>query len=198
MVKKTIYFILAIILLTAIYLTLFELLLHNFHYPFNTPIKDPITHSNTWIYLLKQQYISLIEVDAFNINEKRHLLDVKRVLETTHFLWIIFSSFTLLLLIISFIKKILKKVLNYSIAIGAVINTLFIILSFNFLNSFNGFHKLFFAQNSWNFPKNSLLIDCFPLLYFQEFFALFLILSFLIFIILNFYAKISYENFNNR
>ena len=198
MVKKIIYFILAITLLIAIYLTLFEILLYNFHYPFNSPIKDPTTHTHTWIYLLKQHYISLIEVDAFNIHEKRHLLDVKRILETTHLLWIIVSSFTLLITLLLFIKKELKNILKQSIIIGTAINTLLIMLSFNFLNSFNTFHKLFFTKNSWSFPKNSLLIDCFPLLYFQEFFALFLILSFLILIILNFYAKISYENFNNR
>jgi len=198
MVKKLFYFLLAITLLIAIYLTIFEFLLSNFHSPFNSEIKEPTAHNATWIYLLKQHYITFIEIDLFNIHEKRHLLDVKRVLDRTYSIWITLLSLTLLILIISFIKNWIKKLLQYVVVIGTTINIFLTLLSLNFLNSFNLFHSLFFAQNSWSFPNNSILIECFPLLYFQEFFLFFLILSFLIFILLNFYVKITNENFNNR
>jgi integral membrane protein (TIGR01906 family) len=198
MVKKILYTLLAIILLIAIYLSIFELLLHTFHTPLNHTINNPSLHNMTWIYLLKQHYISFIEIDDFNIYEKRHLLDVKRVLETTYLIWISLFSLALFIVILSFIKKFTKILLRYVIITGVTTNMLLLLLSFNFLNSFNLFHRLFFSQNSWYFPKDSLLIKCFPLLYFQEFSLLFLILTFLTFAFLKIYAKISHENFNNR
>jgi len=176
MVKKIFYIFLSIIILIGIYLTIFELILYNFHSPINSKIIEPTEHYNTWIYLLHQKYMGFIESDLLNIKEKRHLLDVKRVFKATHILWIISSSLGFLLFIIFF-----KKTLKYIIIFGLTLNSLSLLLSFNFLNSFNFFHSLFFKQNSWIFLKNSLLIKWFPLIYFQEFFAIFLLLSFSLF-----------------
>jgi len=200
MVKKLFYFLLAITFLIALYLTIFELLLHSFHAPFNGTIKDPIVHDTTWSYLIEQEYITFIELDLFNIYEKRHLLDVKKVLENSYSLWLYFSSLSLLILTIVIItsKNTLKIVSQYMVNLGIISLLILLGSSFNFLNTFNLFHSFFFTQNSWMFPKESLLIETFPLRYFQEFFLLFLVLTFLVLIFLKFYAKISDENFNNR
>ena len=176
MVKKTFYIFLSLIVLTGIYLTVFELLLYNFHSPIDGKIINSSAHYTTWTYLLHQKYITLIELDLLNIHEKRHLLDVKRVFKATHILWMISSSLAFLILTLFF-----RRVIKYIALFGLSLNTLFILLSFNFLNCFELFHVLFFKQDSWIFLKDSLLIEWFPLVYFQEFFSLFLVLSFSLF-----------------
>jgi len=177
MVKKLLYLLLTMVILTTIYITTFELILYSFHAPFFSTIKEPTIHNATWTYLLKQQYISFIELDAFNIHEKRHLLDVKRVFEQTYTLWLALSSISLFIIFIVKVKYQFKTLLTYLSRIGLFINILFTIISLNFLNRFIYFHTLFFPQGTWSFPKESLLIKWFPLLYFQEFFILFLILT---------------------
>jgi len=178
MVKKTFYIFLSIIVLTGIYLTLFEILLYNFHSPIDAKIINPNAQYTTWTYLLHQKYITFIELDLLNIHEKRHLLDVKRVFKATYITWMLSASLGFLILVIFF-----KKVIKYIALFGLTLNTLSLLLSFNFLNSFKLFHALFFKQNSWIFLKDSLLIEWFPLIYFQEFFSLFLLLSFSIFVL---------------
>ena len=174
MVKKKFYLFLSILLLTSIYLSLFELLIHTFQ----------TSCSLTWIYLLKQHYISLIDSDIFTIYEKRHLLDVKRLLETTQKVWIISLAFSLVILY--FFKKSIKIIST----IGICINFILLLFSFNFLNSFNLFHSLFFQNSTWFFPKNSSLLQCFPIEYFQNFLMLFLLISSLIFLFLLWIQKV--------
>jgi uncharacterized membrane protein len=172
MVKKIFYIFLSLIVLIGIYLNIFEFLLYNFHSPTNGKIIHPLAYNSVWTYLLHQKYITLIELDILNIHEKRHLLDVKRVFNTTYILWFFSASLSFLILTVFF-----KKVIKYVGILGLSLNIFTLILSFNFLNSFELFHTLFFKENSWIFMQNSLLIRWFPLIYFQEFFALFLLLS---------------------
>lgn len=196
MLKMLLYLTLAIIILLSIYLSIFEFLLYSFHSPFNSSIKEPLAHSSTWTYLLHQQYISFIEVDIFNIHEKRHLLDVKRVFEQTYSLWMFFTSLASLIFIFFLIKirKSIKKLLTYTIVLGVTINSLFILFSLNFVEHFKFSHTLFFTQNSWIFSENSLLIEWFPLSYFQEFFLLFLLLNFSILLCVYFIKSLSFPN----
>jgi uncharacterized membrane protein len=195
MVNKFLFFLLAFIILIAIYLSLLELLLYSFHSPFNSTIQEPFSHQSTWIYLLKQQYMSFIELDTLNIHEKRHLLDVKKIFEKIHDLWLIFSFLTALIVVV-FIAKLdtqRKTLLKYIYILGVTFNTLVMLLMFNFLTNFIFLHTLLFSKNTWNFSENSILIEWFPLIYFQEFIVLFLLLSFLIFFLLNFYRLNSYK-----
>ena len=179
MVKRTLYIIFSIIVLIGIYLTVFELLLYNFHSPLDSEIKEPLAHFITWSYLLHQKYITFIELDLLNIHEKRHLLDVKRVFKITYMLWMLTGSLGFLILVL-FFKKLIKTIAIFGLSLNAVL----ILLSFNFLDCFELFHYLFFRDNSWIFFQNSLLIEWFPLNYFQEFFSFFLLLSFSFFILL--------------
>ena len=183
---KILYAILAIIILLTLLLSSFELTLFIFHSPFGNDIINPKAHSLTWIYLLKQHYISLIDLDIFDINEKRHLLDVKRLFEQIYFIWkvmLIVSLFTLIL----FYRK-LSIVIKYSIIIGIVINILLIIISFDFLDSFSFLHQMIFPYNSWIFKPNSILIIWFPLSYFIEFFLIFILFNLICISILRYYS----------
>ncbi|CAA6816054.1 MAG: Unknown protein [uncultured Sulfurovum sp.] len=176
MVKTFFSFLFTLIVLISIYLSIFELLLYSFHSPFGVAIKNPIIHEQTWTYLLHQQYISLIEIDNYTIYEKRHLLDVKKLLEQTYNLWLFFIILSSIILI-----KFFHQIIQNLIFIGIIFNLLLIVLSLNFIKIFDLLHSLLFTNNSWVFSSDSLLIESFPLLYFQHFFALFLIITFLIF-----------------
>jgi len=182
MVKKLLYFLSVLIVLISIYLTVFELILHTFHSPFNSIIEESTAQNSTWVYLLKQHYITFIELDIFNLHEKRHLLDVKKVFESTYRLWLLSLAFSLLVLIPLIIHKKLKIFSIYLCRTGFTFNILLLILSLNFLNTFTYLHTLLFSKNTWLFPKDSLLIEWFPLRYFQEFFVVFWVLSFLVFL----------------
>jgi len=180
MVKKYCYIALSIIIIIGIYLTIFELILCHFHYPFyDEALENHVAYAETWNYLLKQKYITFIDLDLFNLYEKRHLLDVKKILKESHVLWMMFGSLAFLLLVIFF-----KRVVKYIARFG-LISTLFLtLLAFDFQNSFRLFHTMIFTNQSWIFLKNSLLIELFPTLYFQEFFAMFLLISASIFSLL--------------
>jgi len=172
---KIVYIILALFISLTLLLSSFELTLFIFHSPFGSDIINPKAHTLTWIYLLKQHYISLIDLDIFDINEKRHLLDVKRVFEQIYFIWKIISIITLSLTIL-FYKK-LSIIIKYSINIGVTIGILLIIVSFDFLDSFSLLHQMIFPNNSWIFQPNSILIIWFPLSYFIEFFVIFMLFN---------------------
>ncbi|CAA6818984.1 MAG: Unknown protein [uncultured Sulfurovum sp.] len=187
MVKFFIYVASSLIILLAIYLSVFEFLLYFFQTSFQGEIKNPLAHSRTWTYLLKQEYVTFIELDVFNIHEKRHLLDVKRVFEKVYTLWIIFFSLSVLILTLFLfqMKEQLKKLLQHIAILGMIFNTFLIVFFLNFLNAFKLLHTFIFADNTWTFPKNSLLIEWFPLLYFKEFFLLFLFFTFIILFLVN-------------
>jgi len=183
---KILYTILAIIISLTLLLSSFELTLFIFHSPFGSDIINQKAHSLTWIYLLKQHYISLIDLDIFNINEKRHLLDVKRLFEQIYFIWKIMLIITLSIFIFFYRK--LFIVIKYTIISGVVINILLIIISFDFLDSFSFLHQMIFPHNSWIFQSNSILIGWFPLTYFIEFFLIFILFNFIAISILRYYS----------
>jgi len=184
---RLIYFFLALFLLITLTISSFELTLHLFHSPFNSTIIEPKAHSLTWIYLLKQKYISLIDLDIFNINEKRHLLDVKRFFDKIYYIWSILFTLSIFISISLYFKskEKLALVIRYSTILGVVLNIIFILISFNFLEIFTLLHKILFLHNSWVFQPNSILIEWFPLEYFIEFFAIFIVLNFGIYFCIN-------------
>jgi len=176
---KLLYYLLALFIFLAFGLTIFELLLYNFHSPFNQDIPNPKAHTLTWIYLLKQKYITFIDLDIFSIHEKRHLLDVKRLFEKIYTIWLIFTISSVFITIFIYFKGWIGEVFKYFFYIGVIINSIFIIFSLFFIDSFNFLHKIFFPKNSWIFPPDSILIEWFPISYFVEFFILFIALNFL-------------------
>ena len=182
--KKVFYFIFIAIFSITLFLTVFELVLYNFQEPIASPIRDLTTHTATWMYLIKQQYTAFIDLDIYNIYEKRHLLDVKRVLDSTYKLWLVLLSLSIISLVL-FRKK--YKIFLKQVAIfGLALSILLIVSSINFMSSFQFFHGLFFNAKTWIFPSNSTLIELFPLIYFQQFFFIVLVGSMVLFISLFF------------
>lgn len=180
--KKILYLSIGLLCFLSLLLTIFESTLFFFHSPFGLEIIYPKAHSATWIYLLKQKYISFIELDIFNIYEKRHLLDVKRVFERLHTLWMVILTISLFSLLFLYLKD--KKGFFLVLKQSFYLNYLFIIISIvlasNFLNIFELLHQLLFLHQSWIFPPNSILIKWFPLVYFQQFLGIILFCHFLI------------------
>ena len=168
---RVLYILSAILLSLALILSSFELTLSLFHSPINSDIVEPQAHSMTWIYLLKQKYITFIDLDIFTIHEKRHLLDVKRLFEQIYSIWVMVSTVALSLILFLYFreKKGLFLVFRYNFFIGLGVTLLSLFVATDFLDSFRLLHKLLFPQHSWVFPDNSILIEWFPLGYFQEF-----------------------------
>jgi integral membrane protein (TIGR01906 family) len=125
----------------------------------------------TWIYLLEQRYITLIDLDIFTIHEKRHLLDVKRLFEKIYSVWVAISTLAISSMILLYIrgKKSLGLVFRYNFLIGLMILLFSIFIATDFLDAFEMLHQLLFPQQSWILPNDSLLIAWFPLDYFREF-----------------------------
>jgi uncharacterized membrane protein len=171
---RVLYILCAILFSLALLLSSFELTLFLFHSPINSDIIEPKAHSLTWIYLLKQKYITFIDLDIFTLHEKRHLLDVKRLFEKIYSIWIILSTLSILSIISLYLKakKSFFLVFRYSFFIGLIVTLLSIFIATDFLDSFKLLHQLLFPQHSWVFPNGSILIEWFPLSYFQEFLAI--------------------------
>jgi uncharacterized membrane protein len=177
---RIVYISTALLFSLMLLLSSFELTLFFFHSPFGSTIIEPQAHSITWIYLLKQKYISFIDLDIFNIYEKRHLLDVKRLFEKIYSLWIIISAISLSLLLFFYLRSREKffLILRYSSIVGSITTLIYLLILFNFLENFTYLHQLIFPHYSWIFPPNSILIEWFPLSYFQEF-AIIMVLIYL-------------------
>jgi|AAUQ01.1.fsa_nt_gi hypothetical protein len=167
----------SILIYIVISLSSFIFLLYTFHSPFGYDIVELKAHNLTWTYLIKQKYISFIDLDIFSIHEKRHLLDVKRLFSRIYEFWIISSVVSILLLTFFYLKCFIREVFRYVIYIGVFINSLLVISSLFFRNSFELLHRVLFPVNSWIFPENSILIKWFPLEYFVEFFLLYIFLN---------------------
>jgi hypothetical protein len=152
-----------------------------------SPVEDVVTHTITWTYLLKQQYLNFIDLDIYNIHEKRHLLDVKRVLETLYHLWLLLLITTTIGMIIfrNDYKKITKQVAN----LGLFLILFLVFMSIDFINNFDFLHSLLFNAKTWVFSNDSILIELFPLIYFQQFFFFLLTGSLILFTLLFFFSN---------
>jgi integral membrane protein (TIGR01906 family) len=123
---------------------------------------------------------------SFSEREKEHLNDIRLLINKTNNIYKFINYFVLILL--SFLLLYIFKTKNQKnklfylyksnlIIIGGsiILTILFVsiisvfgLLSFH--SSFSFFHKIFFENNSWIFPKDSLLITLYPLNFFKNFF----------------------------
>jgi len=133
----------------------------------------------TWNYLLENPYEHLINTKAYSIEERRHLLDVKRLInDFKQGLLITFGIFLVLVLLLIVKKQVSKNdiVEINTISIVAVLGVSLLGIAF-FNHFFNQLHTLFFHEGSWVFLETSLLIQLFPYRYFQEFFMIVLLIT---------------------
>ena len=166
---------------TTIILTVWLALVYFYH---PTP---PIELSNinvfVWDYLLHDPIFSLPNTTLLDIRSRRHLLDVKKVISNTQQLLIILSL--LLPLLLFWRRKQIKVIGCYVAYLGF---TFLCVLSgislFAFRFFFNALHQLFFPAQTWIFAPDSVLIQLFPLTYFQYFTGIGMGISLLLFSVL--------------
>jgi hypothetical protein len=165
-----------------IYLLTWHIMLYGyiiFFFNSSENLKTTIIH-----YLLIQDSISFLQINELNIYERRHLFDVKLFFQSLNylFLYITLYSVSVFLITKQYLKKITINLLWVSY-LGllplAIMSSL--ILIFGFLPTFNHLHSFFFPPNSWIFPKDSTLIQLFPLDYFFQFALIYLLLLLSIF-----------------
>ena len=122
-------------------------------------------------YLLQHQSSGLLNVDALNINEKRHLLDVQQLYSSIEQLFK-YSLLAYLAILITFKKHIVfRKLLSHVVYLGGSSLIVFIVLNMSqgFMLIFDYSHRAFFIKGTWLFPSDSYLIQLFPLDYFYHF-----------------------------
>lgn len=126
-----------------------------------------------WNYLLIDPLLYLPNTNELSIEERRHLLDVKRVLRHVHWVWWLSCGIALLTgggigywqgwqAIRSFMRISAWLIVSITVLSGLVAFV-------DFSGSFNELHGLFFKANTWVFPTNSTIIRLFPFAYFQTF-----------------------------
>jgi len=116
----------------------------------------------------KDEYI---QHPSFNQREVSHLYDVKNLIKKTYQTSLFFAILLISLLVYLFKTKntkIISKSLFHggTISLGIIILIIFLFSNFHF--AFTLFHKLFFAQGTWLFAQQDLLIQLFPLTFFKK------------------------------
>jgi integral membrane protein (TIGR01906 family) len=111
----------------------------------------------------------------FSDDEKSHMQDVKGVFNN------LFGIFypSLFIFIVCFVMIIyldkkdalhsISEVFVYAGGISILILIIFFLLSINFSDLFMNFHKVFFPQGNYLFPRDSLLLKLFPEGFFKDF-----------------------------
>lgn len=109
---------------------------------------------------------NLLDTEFFNLEEKKHLLDVKGVLQNVFSLFNFLVIISVLLLAILVCFRDYKKtalILVLGGALTLVISSILIVsFGFNFDASFALFHKLLFKEGTWLFPSSGNLVNMYP------------------------------------
>jgi hypothetical protein len=105
------------------------------------------------------------------MRSRRHLLDVKVIL---HGIWYcLWGGLIISATLLIWLRKNLNNLIWHVFFVNSLILIcLFFVISVNFSSAFIDMHHLLFPVGSWVFAKDSLLIQLFPLAYFQQFFYL--------------------------
>ena len=113
------------------------------------------------------------ELNGFTTEEKAHLVDVRRIINSVK--WIGIISFILLIAAIIHIYTIkdfgnsIRRILVIGSASALAVLIILFVISLNFPTFFEGFHKLLFPQGNYTFPADYLLIKLFPEALFKDY-----------------------------
>jgi len=124
----------------------------------------------------------------FTESELAHMVDVKQVVQGALLAWYIVIGLSVAVLgwfLIMAQWSSLRQALRAGgwVTLGLIVALLiFLLVSFDTL--FDRFHRLFFADGTWLFDQSSTLIRLFPLVFWRDAFALVLIFTLLIGILL--------------
>ncbi len=126
-------------------------------------------HTDIWHYLLVDNGQLLINHAQLNMAAERHMLDVKRILQRlfTATPWITLAFGISLYGCQKQWRRALRGV-AHSGGVVLVLQVLLVVLA-GFRNVFIHFHALLFLVDTWWFEPDSVLIQAFPKIYFQQF-----------------------------
>ena len=134
---------------------------------YDTGIENEMEITSDLLYFLEQSENDEKYVAAFEKNEIRHLVDVKRVIHRFLLAFNVIGILLFILLVFVFLKDNanLIKNLGISFSLGGIFTLLICFILAGFLRNFElmflKFHELFFAGN-WMFSDGFLLIKLFP------------------------------------
>jgi integral membrane protein (TIGR01906 family) len=127
---------------------------------------------------------------VFNNKETSHLKDVKQLIKKGNILLISLSLMNIILLsLLLYYKKSLKKIIIYPTIVTFIIPIPLILL--NFSNLFIKFHLIFFLQGTWTFVYDSLIIQLFSQNFFYDAMISIIIFSVLFILIIFFSSRFS-------
>ncbi len=107
----------------------------------------------------------------FDKNEKSHLADVKQVISLLR--WVSLALLIVFLLLLFKADAGIALTRGFTLLLALVLLSMFI----PFDTVFSYFHKMLFAEGTWLFPANSMLILLYPETFFQAFLAYILSLT---------------------
>jgi len=112
-------------------------------------------------------------VDGFTPPEVSHLTDVRNLFSKLKIFYYLTLVLQFAVVIYLFTSKKFKIILPKSFVISGVFSLIFLLvlflLSLSFDTFFTNLHKPFFTANTWIFPQDSLLIQLYPVEFFQDF-----------------------------
>ncbi len=124
----------------------------------------------------------------FTESELSHMVDVKKVVQNALLAWYIIIGLSVAIfgwfLIMGQWNSLRKAVQAGGWVTLGLIGALIIFLLVSFNTLFDRFHRLFFADGTWLFYESSTLIRLFPLVFWRDAFALVLIFTLLVAILL--------------
>lgn len=136
---------------------------------------DSIKHQEVLSYLLLTDNSGFIKIESFTLFEKRHLLDVKKLLNNLQQVFMLGATSSLAILIFfhARLKSLFYRMSFIFVIFGSI---LFLFIVIDFFYFFEAFHPYLFTEGSWLFKKESQIIILFPIIYFQQFSFIYIII----------------------
>lgn len=183
-------------LILFFYLLIWHIMLYgylSFFYHAQSDLKTAIIH-----YLLIQDTVSFLQINELTLYERRHLFDVKQLFQALEQLFIYSLIYNSIIFLLAkrhpHYFKLNVLYLTY-LGLSPVFLVSLAILIFGFSPTFNYLHSFFFPAQSWIFPKDSTLIQLFPLNYFFKFALFYLLALFTTFLLFSWLSyKIKEDN----
>lgn len=169
--------------------------LYGFQMPLWADWEGGLQEKSRWIwqYLLDDNNFTLVNMEGLSVAERRHLLDVKRILQAIEqlcYIGIIVTGCSVAIGWFVLKKSFCGLFQQIAISLFSLIVFLGILAIVNFFDYFLLLHEILFEKDTWFFSGDSLLIRLFPFQYFQQFLFFLLLFSLLlVFLFFVFYSR---------
>jgi len=161
-----------ILAVIVIYLLSFGLVA--FHYPTYEKLISRHSTDKTTAELQTKNIIQYFqgktELRGFTKPEEQHLKDVRWII------WVLITAMITGIAALAVIKD--QKAIIYGGIIGIILPIILYAIPFSIL--FETFHKILFAKGTWVFDSGSVLIQMYPIGFFQDFFKSIILRGFIL------------------